>query len=88
MGKKKHGKEGKVSFYEFFQRFPDEESAEKYFAEKRWGIDGLVYVELRVFPLKYEFVLQLCLSQTVCTMSETFLPQGGQYPTQQHYVPH
>ena len=34
MGKKKHSKEGKVSFYEFFQRFPDEESAEKYFAEK------------------------------------------------------
>ena len=40
MGKKKKTKEGKVSFYEFFQRFPDEESAEKYFAEKRWGKDG------------------------------------------------
>ena len=40
MGKKTHGKEGKVSFYEFFQRFPDEESAERYFAEKRWGKDG------------------------------------------------
>ena len=40
MGKKTHGKEGKVSFYEFFQSFPDEESAERYFAEKRWGKDG------------------------------------------------
>ena len=40
MGKKKKTKEGKVSFYEFFQKFPDEESAEGYFAEKRWGKDG------------------------------------------------
>ena len=33
-------KQDKVSFYKFFQRFPDEVSAEKYFAEKRWGKDG------------------------------------------------
>ena len=33
-------KQDKVSFYKFFQRFPDEDSAEKYFAEKRWGKDG------------------------------------------------
>ena len=30
----------KVSFYKFFRRFPDEEAAEKFFAEKRWGKDG------------------------------------------------
>ena len=30
----------KISFYKFFKRFPDEESAEKFFAERRWGKDG------------------------------------------------
>ena len=30
----------KVSFYKFFKRFPDEASAEKFFAERRWGKDG------------------------------------------------
>ncbi|MXZ12669.1 MAG: hypothetical protein F4Y78_01465 [Candidatus Dadabacteria bacterium] len=33
-------KQDKVSFYKFFQQFPDETSAEKYFAEKRWGKNG------------------------------------------------
>lgn len=33
-------KQDKVSFYKFFQMFPDEDSAEEYFAEKRWGKDG------------------------------------------------
>ena len=33
-------KQDKVSFYKFFQQFPDEASAEKFFAEKRWGKDG------------------------------------------------
>ena len=30
----------KISFYKFFKRFPDEASAEKFFAERRWGKDG------------------------------------------------
>ena len=30
----------KISFYKFFKRFPDEESAEKFFAERRWGKSG------------------------------------------------
>ena len=29
----------KISFYKFFKRFPDEESAHKFFAERRWGKD-------------------------------------------------
>ena len=33
-------KKEKISFYKFFQRFPDEESAEKFFAERRWGKNG------------------------------------------------
>ena len=37
MGKKKTEK---ISFYKFFQKFPDEEAAEKFFAERRWGKDG------------------------------------------------
>ena len=27
----------KISFYKFFKKFPDEESAHKFFAEKQWG---------------------------------------------------
>ena len=30
----------KVSFYKFFRKFPDEEAAEKFFAERRWGKNG------------------------------------------------
>ena len=33
-------KQGKISFYKFFQQFPDEASVEKFFAEKRWGKDS------------------------------------------------
>ena len=33
-------KKEKISFYKFFKRFPDEASAEKFFAERRWGKDG------------------------------------------------
>lgn len=32
-----NSKKEKISFYKLFKRFPDEASAEKYFAEKRWG---------------------------------------------------
>ena len=28
-----------ISFYKFFQKFPDEDSAHKFFAEKQWGRD-------------------------------------------------
>ena len=33
-------KKEKISFYKLFKRFPDEASAEKFFAERRWGKDG------------------------------------------------
>ena len=33
-------KSEKISFYKFFKRFPDEESAEKFFTERRWGKNG------------------------------------------------
>ena len=33
-------KKEKISFYKLFKRFPDEASAEKFFAERRWGEDG------------------------------------------------
>ena len=29
----------KISFYKFFKKFPDEEAAHKFFAEKQWGKD-------------------------------------------------
>ena len=29
----------KISFYKFFQKFPDEDAAHKFFAEKQWGKD-------------------------------------------------
>ncbi len=32
-------KRDKLSFYKFFKRFPDEESAHRFFAEKQWGRD-------------------------------------------------
>ena len=36
----KDKKKEKISFYKLFKKFPDEASAEKFFAEKRWGKDG------------------------------------------------
>lgn len=37
MGNKKQQKPGKISFYQFFKQFPDEEAAHKFFAERQWG---------------------------------------------------
>ena len=39
MSAKPDGRE-KASFYKFFKKFPDEESAKRYFEEQRWGKDG------------------------------------------------
>ena len=35
----KKKKTEKISFYKFFKRFPDEEAAHRFFAEKQWGKD-------------------------------------------------
>ena len=40
MGNKKEKSRVKVSFYQFFKQFPDEDSARRYFEEQKWGKDG------------------------------------------------